>query len=108
MNLHTLETLTDEQFACGMGEVLKSGLIRDAKFYEWTINHMAEIQERIYPVRVKMIQKCCDIKRQVVEEDPNEKGIRAILNLGHTVGPVSYTHLWVVIFVYIHYNYNMN
>ena len=86
MNLHTLETLTDEQFACGMGEVLKSGLIRDAKFYEWTINHMAEIQERIYPILVKMIQKCCDIKRQVVEEDPNEKGIRAILNLGHTVG----------------------
>lgn len=86
MNLHTLETLTDEQFACGMGEVLKSGLIRDARFYEWTINHMSEIQERIYPVLVKMIQKCCDIKRQVVEEDPNEKGLRAILNLGHTVG----------------------
>lgn len=86
MNLHTLDTLTEEQFACGMGEVLKTGLIRDAKLYEWTINHMSEIQERVYPVLVKMIQRCCDIKRQVVEEDPEEKGIRAILNLGHTVG----------------------
>ena len=86
MNVNTLKTLPDDQFASGMGEVLKSGLIRDAAFYEWTINHMSEIQERIYPVLVKMIKKCCEIKSQVVENDPTEKGERAILNLGHTIG----------------------
>lgn len=86
MNLNTLATLPPEQFASGMGEVLKSGLIRDEKFYGWTINHMDEIAERVYPVLVKMVQKCCDIKRQVVEEDPKEAGVRAILNLGHTIG----------------------
>ena len=41
MNLNTLKTLPEDQFASGMGEVLKSGLIRDARFYEWTINHMS-------------------------------------------------------------------
>lgn len=86
MNLNTLTTLPAEQFASGMGEVLKSGLIQDEKFYDWTINHMEEIGARIYPVLVKMVQKCCDIKRQVVEEDPKEAGVRAILNLGHTIG----------------------
>ncbi|MBS6195302.1 MAG: 3-dehydroquinate synthase [Clostridiales bacterium] len=86
MNMNTLKTLPDDQFASGMGEVLKSGLIRDGKFYEWTINHMSEIQERIYPVLVKMIRKCCEIKSSVVESDPTEQGERAILNLGHTVG----------------------
>ena len=86
MNVNTLKTLPDDQFASGMGEVLKSGLIRDGAFYEWTINHMSEIQERIYPVLVKMIKKCCEIKSQVVENDPTEKGERAILNLGHTIG----------------------
>ncbi|MDY2937529.1 MAG: 3-dehydroquinate synthase [Fusicatenibacter sp.] len=86
MNMSTLKTLNEEQFACGMGEVLKSGLIRDEKFYIWTINHMEEIEERIEPVLTKMIQKCCDIKRIVVENDPNEKGERAVLNLGHTIG----------------------
>lgn len=86
MNLNTLKTLPDDQFASGMGEVLKAGLIRDAKFYEWTINHMSEIQERIYPVLVKMIRKCCEIKASVVENDPTEQGERAILNLGHTIG----------------------
>lgn len=86
MNLNTLKTLPEEQFASGMGEVLKSGLIRDGKFYEWTINHMSEIEERIYPVLVKMVRKCCEIKSAVVENDPEEKGERAILNLGHTIG----------------------
>ena len=74
------------QFARGMGEVLKSGLIRDARFYEWTINHMSEIQERIYSVLVKMVRKCCEIKAAVVESDPTEQGERALLILGHTVG----------------------
>ena len=46
INTAVLETLPDEQFASGMGEVLKSGLIRDADFYEWTINHMSEIEEK--------------------------------------------------------------
>ena len=86
MNLNTLKTLPDDQFASGMGEVLKSGLIRDGKFYEWTINHMSEIQERIYPVLVKMIKKCCEIKSAVVESDATEQGERAVLNLGHTIG----------------------
>ena len=86
MNLNTLKTLPDDQCASGMGEVLKSGLIRDGKFYEWTINHMSEIQKRIYPVLVKMIKKCCEIKSAVVESDPTEQGERAVLNLGHTIG----------------------
>ena len=74
MNMATLKSLNGDQFACGMGEVLKTGLIRDEKFYIWTINHMSEIEERIEPVLTKMIQKCCDIKRQVVENDPTEQG----------------------------------
>ncbi len=86
MNMKTLKTLPDEQFASGMGEVLKTALIRDCEFYEWVINHMDEIGERISPVLSKMIRKCCEIKAAVVESDPTEQGERAILNLGHTIG----------------------
>ncbi|MDD3279592.1 MAG: 3-dehydroquinate synthase [Lachnospiraceae bacterium] len=86
MNMQTLHTLPDSQFASGMGEVLKTGLLQDAKFYGWTINHMDAIEERISPVLVKMVQKCCSIKAAIVEEDPKEHGVRALLNLGHTVG----------------------
>ena len=86
INTRTLETLPDEQFASGMGELLKSGLIRNADFYEWTINHMGEILERDPETMRYMVGECCKIKRAVVEKDPHEQGERAILNFGHTIG----------------------
>lgn len=86
MNLNTLMSLDTQQFACGMGEILKHGLIKDAAYYEWLINHMAEINDRELPVLLEMVQKSCNIKRMVVEKDPTEKGERALLNFGHTIG----------------------
>lgn len=86
MNVSVLQTLSDEQFACGMAEILKHGLIRDSDYYEWTINHMFEIKDREISVLMKMIAGSCRIKRDVVERDPTEKGERALLNFGHTLG----------------------
>lgn len=86
LNVGTLRTLDDEQFASGMGEVLKHGLIRDASYYEWCLDHMGEIGERDLPVLKEMVIRSVDIKRRVVEKDPYEKGERALLNFGHTAG----------------------
>lgn len=86
MNLGTLKSLSDEQFACGMGEILKHGLIKNADYYEWCINNMSEIQDRELPVLRKMVEESCRIKRAVVEKDPTEQGDRALLNFGHTLG----------------------
>lgn len=86
MNLSALNTLDEQQFSCGMGEVLKTALIRDAKLYEWVITNLYEIMERDFSTLSYMIYRCCAIKRDVVEEDPKEQGVRAILNLGHTIG----------------------
>lgn len=86
MNLNTLNTLSEEQFACGMGEVLKHGLIRNASYYEWAINHMDEIQERKFSALLPLVAESCKIKRAVVEKDPTEQGERALLNFGHTIG----------------------
>lgn len=86
MNLNTLKTLPDVEFACGMGEVLKSGLIWDGAYYEWLLNHRQEIEGKELDTLSRMIHQCCDIKRQVVEKDPKEQGLRAILNFGHTIG----------------------
>ena len=86
INIHTLDTLSDEQFACGMGEVLKHGLIRDAAYYEWCIEHMFEIQEKEPELMMKLVERSCEIKRSIVEKDPTEQGERALLNFGHTIG----------------------
>lgn len=86
MNLSTLTTLPDEQFASGMAEVLKSGLIKDGAYYEWVITSLYEILEKDMDVLETLVEGSCNIKRIVVEKDPTEKGDRALLNLGHTIG----------------------
>ncbi len=82
----SLLTLTEEQFACGMGEVIKHGLIMDADYYEWLQAHRKEILARDLSVCEQMILVSCRVKRDVVEQDPTEQGIRGILNFGHTLG----------------------
>ena len=85
-NVETLKTLPDDQFASGMGEVLKHGLIRDAEYYEWLLDHMEEIEARDSLCLMKVVEGSNLVKRAVVEKDPTEKGERAILNFGHTIG----------------------
>lgn len=86
INCSVLKTLPDEQFASGMGELLKYGISLDAKFYEWTIEHMGEIEDREPAAMQQMIARCCELKKYIVEKDPTEKGDRALLNFGHTLG----------------------
>ena len=86
MNLRTLSTLPERQFYAGMGEVLKSALIKDGMFYGWIINSLYEIYDKDPETIRLMIYNCCNIKRMVVEKDPTEQGDRALLNLGHTIG----------------------
>lgn len=86
MNLSVLSTLEDRQFFSGFGEVMKHGLIKDAMFYEWLIEHMYEICERDLNVLQEMLIRSCTVKKLVVEKDPTEQGERALLNFGHTIG----------------------
>lgn len=86
INVPVLKTLPDEQLASGVGELLKYGLSFDADFYEWCIEHMEEIGERDPETMTCLIAKCCALKKYIVEKDPTEKGDRALLNFGHTIG----------------------
>lgn len=86
MNMSTLVTLEDRQYFSGFAEVMKHGLIKDARFYTWLIEQMYEICEKDMNVLEEMILRSCTIKKQVVEKDPTEQGDRALLNFGHTIG----------------------
>lgn len=86
MNISALKTLDDRQYYSGMAEVMKYGLIKNAKFYEWIIDNMYEIHERDIETLEEMVLKSCTFKKLVVEKDPTEKGERALLNFGHTIG----------------------
>ncbi len=85
-NLSTLKTLDGRQFAAGFAEIMKHGLLKDEEFYMWLVEHNYEITDRDLDTLTEMLLRSCDIKRVIVEKDPTEKGDRALLNLGHTLG----------------------
>lgn len=86
MNVGVLKTLDDRQFFSGFAEIMKHGLIKDAVFYEWLLEHMYEICDRDTDTLLEMVEQSSKIKKAVVEKDPTEKGDRALLNFGHTIG----------------------
>ncbi|WPC73868.1 3-dehydroquinate synthase [Vibrio porteresiae] len=81
-----LATLPEREFAAGMAEVIKYGVIYDQDFFVW----LEENLDALYALDVKAltyaIARCCSIKAEVVAMDEKESGIRALLNLGHTFG----------------------
>ena len=82
----TLKTLPEREFASGMSEVLKAGLIRDGAFYEWLIGSFGEITDKDSDFIRPMLLKAIGIKQYYVTKDPYEENERMILNLGHTIG----------------------
>lgn len=86
INTETLMTLGDREFLSGMGEVIKYGFIKDRSFLDWLKDNKDAIINKEHSVLEEMVAKSCDFKRVVVENDFTEKGERAHLNFGHTIG----------------------
>ncbi|MDE7405842.1 MAG: 3-dehydroquinate synthase [Clostridiales bacterium] len=80
-----LETLLEKDWLCGYGEVIKTCLLT-AKSYSLLIDNLDNIIKRDRDAVYALIEKCIEIKQAVVKADPKEKGLRKILNVGHTVG----------------------
>ena len=92
IDLNTLHTLPAREFAAGMAEVIKYGLIRDAGFYAWLRQARDRLQAREEAALAEAIERSCALKADVVAADEREGGLRAILNLGHTFGHAIETH----------------
>lgn len=86
MNLSVLGSLSERLFNSGFGEIIKHGFIRDKEYYTWLKENIQYIKSHDYDALENMIAISCNIKRRVVELDPTEKGDRALLNFGHTLG----------------------
>lgn len=82
----TLETLPDRELAAGVAEVIKYGLIRDAKFFDWLEKNINRLLAREPEALVYAIERSCSNKADIVAVDERETGLRALLNYGHTFG----------------------
>ncbi|MBL7190453.1 3-dehydroquinate synthase [bacterium] len=81
-----LNTLPEREWLCGIGEMLKYGIIRDKELF-------ANLSERISIsgkpqdwIIIEMVKRCAEIKAEIVSQDERESGVRALLNFGHTIG----------------------
>jgi 3-dehydroquinate synthase len=82
----SLATLPEREFSAGMAEVIKYGIIYDAAFFAWLEDNQQTIKAQEPRALQTMIQRCCEIKAEIVAIDERESGLRALLNLGHTFG----------------------
>ncbi len=81
----TLTTLGQREYASGLAEVIKYGVIEDVKFFHWLEDNIPALVQRDPPAMREAIARSCLSKARVVGEDEREtSGRRAILNYGHT------------------------
>ncbi len=85
-DLDTLATLPPEEYRAGLAEVIKTGVIADAAFFDYLESNSARLLEHQSDVAEQIVVRCCEIKADVVGSDERESGRRAILNYGHTIG----------------------
>lgn len=82
----TLRTLPERHIRAGLSEVVKHGLIWDESFVTWCEEHAGKLLALDPEAMAHALYTGCNVKAQVVSQDERESGLRAILNLGHTIG----------------------
>jgi 3-dehydroquinate synthase len=82
----TLETLSDTEFSNGMAEVIKYAAILDKQLFGYLEENSTKIRARNLDALHRIIKRCCELKKSVVQRDEKETGLRRILNFGHTIG----------------------
>ncbi len=82
-----LSTLSTRQIQNGLAEAVKYGVIKDIKLFAFIERHFDKLLARDAAALAFVVARCAAIKANIVSIDEKEtKGIRSILNFGHTVG----------------------
>lgn len=86
IDTEVLRTLPEREYAAGLAEVIKYGLLCDCDFYNWLQRHVGALRAREEVTLAAAIERSCAAKAAIVAADEREGGQRALLNLGHTFG----------------------
>lgn len=82
-----LRTLPKQEIACGLSEIIKYAIISSRSFFDFLDRNILPLKKLERHKLEYVIKKCCEIKARVVGRDEKDvKGVRAILNYGHTIG----------------------
>jgi 3-dehydroquinate synthetase len=81
-----LKTEPERGYLSGLAEVVKTAIIGDPELFDLLEREAAGIAARDAALLTDIVRRCIRVKARVVSADPREAGLRAVLNLGHTVG----------------------
>jgi 3-dehydroquinate synthase len=85
IDVGVLASLPDREYRAGLAEVVKYGVIQDADFFAYLETNVAKVNARDAAVLSHIVERCCRLKADVVEQDEREEtGLRSILKYGHT------------------------
>ena len=85
-DLDFLDTLPNNEFINGMAEIIKIAATSDKALFEFIEKNNGKILDRDKAALIYVIKRAIELKRDVVEKDEKESGLRQILNFGHTIG----------------------
>lgn len=85
-DLDVLQSLPSREFRSGMSEIIKYGIIADAKLFSQIEQEHQKLMHQDAEWLSRIIARSCQIKADVVGTDERENGLRAMLNYGHTIG----------------------
>lgn len=83
-DLDVLATLPGREMKAGYAEIVKYALIGDAPFFDWLEENGERVLARDPAALAYAIETSCKAKATIVSADEKERGVRALLNLGHT------------------------
>lgn len=81
-----LKSLSDREILCGLGEIFKYGLIADYGLFQYTKDNLNYIYHKDLDTLISIVNRSISIKQDIVSKDRYDRGVRNILNLGHTIG----------------------
>ncbi len=86
-DINILKTLDKRQLQSGLAEVIKYGIIKDARLFAYLEKNYRDVLNLKTPALEFIVMRCSRIKAKIVQQDEREeRGIRTILNFGHTLG----------------------
>ncbi len=85
-DVSVLATLALRELRAGLAEVVRYAVMGDAALFDYLEAHASAILRRDESCLTHVVRRCCEIKAEIVAADERERGTRALLNLGHTVG----------------------
>lgn len=85
-DIDVLKTLPRREVLCGMGEIVKYGIILDPDLFSRLEDRLEDLLSLNAPAILHAVKRCATLKARLVSRDERESGARIILNCGHTIG----------------------